>query len=102
MLRRALSHPGNPRQIFLTIGHEGAEYIGCLLMEYEFLGEYMARLLNDCIGMTIESIGSLEVPLTFETVKKLKLPVEQSSGINILPTTADENPAAKNNLLHSV
>ncbi len=39
-------------------------------MEYEFLGEYMARLLNDCIGMTIESIGSLEVPLTFETAKK--------------------------------
>ena len=62
VLRRALSHPCNPRQIFLTIGHEGAEYIGCLLMEYEFLGEYMARLLNDCIGMTIESIGSLEVP----------------------------------------
>ena len=39
-------------------------------MEYEFLGEYMAGLLNDCIGMTIESIGSLEVPLPFETVKK--------------------------------
>ena len=39
-------------------------------MEYEFLGEYMARLLNDCIGMTIESIGSLEVPLAFESVKK--------------------------------
>ena len=70
VLRRAQSHPCNPRQIFLTIGHEGAEYIGCLLMEYEFLGVYMARLLNDCIGMTIESIGSLEVPLTFETVKK--------------------------------
>ena len=69
VLRRALSHPCNPRQIFLTIGHEGAEYIGCLLMEYEFLGVYMARLLNDCIGMTIESIGSLEVPLTFETKK---------------------------------
>ena len=40
-------------------------------MEYEFLGEFMARLLNDCIGMTIESIGNLEVPLTFETVKKV-------------------------------
>ena len=40
-------------------------------MEYEFLGEYMASLLNDCLGMTIESIGSLKVPLTFETIKKV-------------------------------
>ena len=39
-------------------------------MEYEFLGEYMASLLNDCIGMTIESIGSLEIPITFETDQK--------------------------------
>ena len=50
--------------------HEGAEYIGYLLMEYEFLGEYMARILKDCMGMTIESIGSLEVPLALETGKK--------------------------------
>ena len=72
VLRRALSYPHNPRQIFLTIEHEGAEYIGCLLMEYEFLGEYMTRLLNDCIGMTIESIGNLEVPLAFETGTKAR------------------------------
>jgi hypothetical protein len=71
VLRKARSYPYNHRQIFLTIEHEGAEYTGCLLMEYEFLGEYMARLLNDCLGMTIESIGSLEVPLTFETIKKV-------------------------------
>lgn len=70
MLRSALSYPYNPRKIFLTIEHERADYIGCLLMEYEFLGEYMASLLNDCIGMTIESIGSLEIPITFETDKK--------------------------------
>ena len=70
MLRRARIYPYNSRQIFLTIEHAGAEYIGCLLMEYEFLGEFMARLLNDCIGMTIASIGNLEVPLAFETVKK--------------------------------
>ena len=71
VLSKARSYPYNHRQIFLTIEHEGAEYTGCLLMEYEFLGEYMARLLNDCLGMTIESIGSLEVPLTFETIKKV-------------------------------
>ena len=70
VLRSALSYPYNPCKIFLTIEHERADYIGCLLMEYEFLGEYMARLLNDCIGMTTESIGSLEIPITFEPDKK--------------------------------
>ena len=39
-------------------------------MEYEFLGEYMTKFLKDCIGMTIESIGSLDVPLALETLKK--------------------------------
>ena len=87
VLRSALSYPYNPRKIFLTIEHERADYIGCLLMEYEFLGEYMASLLNDCIGMTIESIGSLEIPITFETDKKAQTAVEQSSGFNILQNT---------------
>ena len=70
VLREARCSPDNSRRIFLTIEHEGAEYIGCLLMEYEFLGEYLASILKDCMGMTIESIGNLEVPLAFETSKK--------------------------------
>ena len=85
VLRSALIYPYNPRKIFLTIKHERADYIDCLLMEYEFLGKYMASLLNDCIGMTIESIGSLKIPITFETDKKFHTAVEQSSGFNILP-----------------
>jgi hypothetical protein len=36
------------------------------MMEFEFLGEYMEMLLEACLGMSIESIGSLEVPFTFE------------------------------------
>ena len=70
VLREVRYSRDNPRRIFLTMEHEGAEYIGYLLMEYEFFGEYMARILKDCMGMTIESIGSLEVPLALETGKK--------------------------------
>ncbi len=47
----------------------------------EFLGEYMARILKDCMGMTIESIGSLGFPLAFETSKKLKLCRELASKV---------------------
>ena len=35
-------------------------------MEHEFSCIAMMKLFENCIGMTIESIGSLEVPLAFE------------------------------------
>ena len=70
VLRNARCYPYNHRQIFLTIEHEGAEYTGCLLLEYETLGEYMLKFFKDCTGMTLESIGSLDVPLAFENIKK--------------------------------
>ena len=38
VLRRALSYSYKPRQIFLTIEPEGADYIGCFLMESRILG----------------------------------------------------------------
>ena len=59
--------PTNPRRIFLTMEHEGIEYTGCLLMEYDFSCTVMVRLLEECMGMSIETIGNLEVPLAFET-----------------------------------
>jgi hypothetical protein len=70
VLRNVRNSPYNVRRIFLTIEHEGAQYLGTVVMEYEFLGEYMTRFFKDCIGMTIESIGSLDLPLDFETLKK--------------------------------
>jgi hypothetical protein len=70
VLRQVRNSPYNVRRIFLTIEHECVEYTGTLLMEYEFLGEYMTKFFKDCSGMTIESIGSLEIPLTFDTLKK--------------------------------
>lgn len=70
VLRQVRNSPYNVRQIFLTIEHEGAEYTGTLVFEYEFLGEYMTNFFKDCRGMTIESIGSVEIPQTFDTLKK--------------------------------
>jgi hypothetical protein len=66
VLRKVRCYRHNRRFVFLTIEFEGNEYIGCLMMEFEFLGEYMEMLLEACLGMSIESIGSLEVPFTFE------------------------------------
>ena len=63
VLRKVHCYTYNHRVTFLTIEFEGCEYIGCLVMEFDFLGKYMETLLEDCLGMSIESIGSLEVPL---------------------------------------
>jgi len=62
VLRNVRNSPFNGRRIFLMIEHEGAQYIGTFVMEYELLGEYMTKFFKDCIGMTLESIGSLDVP----------------------------------------
>ena len=70
VLRLVSNSPYNVRHIFLTIEHEGALYTGTLVFEYEFLGEYMTNFFKDCKGMTIESIGSVEIPLTVDTLKK--------------------------------
>ena len=72
MLQKAQCYPYNHRLIFLTIEFEGCEYIGCLIMDFEFLGEYMEMLLAHCLGMSIESIGSLEVPFTFDGCNDIK------------------------------
>ena len=72
VLRKIRNSPYNVRQIFLTMEHEGVMYTGCLSMQYEFLGEYMGNFFDYCTGMTIETIGSLEIPLAFDTLGKAR------------------------------
>jgi hypothetical protein len=68
VLRNARCYPYNHRQIFLTIEHhQGTKYTGCLYLDYETLGDSMLEFFKDCIGMTIEAIGSLEVTIELET-----------------------------------
>ena len=90
VLRLVSNSPNNVGQISLTIEHEGAVYAGTLGFEYEFLGEYMTNFFKDCRGMTIALIGSVEIPLTFDTVKKPKLTgarlPEHSSELIIFPS----------------
>ena len=66
ILREVRWYPDNPLRLFLTIEHDGAEYEGRLLMAYDLLSMAMVALLEDCKGMTIEAIGSLEIPFVFE------------------------------------
>jgi hypothetical protein len=69
-LRRARSSSDRAGRIFLTIEHEGVEYTGCVLMEYQFACESILALLQGCHGMSIEAIGSLDLPLAFGTFRK--------------------------------
>ena len=70
VLRQVRCYPDNPRRIFLTMEYEGKDYTGCLLMEYEFSCESIVKLLEGCTGLTMEAIGSLEMPLAFGTCRK--------------------------------
>ena len=72
ILLKVQCHPDNPRRIFLTMEHEAAEYTACLLMEYEFACESIGRLLAANTGLTMEQVGSLEVPLAFDTFRKAR------------------------------
>ena len=53
VLRDVRWYPDNPLGLFLTMEHEGAEYHGRLLMEYDLLSMAMWRVRN-CRGMTID------------------------------------------------
>ena len=66
VLRKVRCYPDNPLRLFLTMEYSGAEYEGRLLMEYDLLSMVLVSLLETYTGMTIESIGNLEVPFVFE------------------------------------
>lgn len=63
VLRDVQWHPDIPLRVLLTMELEGANYQSRLLMENDLISMVMVSLLEDCKGMTIESIGSLEVPV---------------------------------------
>jgi hypothetical protein len=51
--------------------YAGAKYEGRLLMEYDLLSMVLMSLLENCKGLTIESIGNLEVPFVIENAAQL-------------------------------
>jgi len=48
-------------RVLLIMGHESDWYMGCLLFDNYFFCRRIARLLEDCRGLSIENIGSLEL-----------------------------------------
>jgi hypothetical protein len=69
-LREVRRYQDKPGRIFLIMDYEGAEYTGCLLMEYHFACDAMVGLLQRCYGMSMNAIGSLDLPLAFGTFRK--------------------------------
>ena len=53
--------------------HDGVEFRGHLLMEYDLMSMVMVFLLEHCKGMTIESIGGLEIPFAIENIAPQQL-----------------------------
>ena len=73
VLREVRYDLDNPCRIFVTMEYEGVQYIGCILMQNEFFGEYMAGLLKKFTGMTIDSIGSLEISIATKTLENERI-----------------------------
>jgi hypothetical protein len=52
----------NDRRMFLIMHHRGADYIGCLLFDDRSFCSEIVSLLPHYYGMTIEAIGSSDLP----------------------------------------
>jgi hypothetical protein len=66
VLKRVRYHPARPGRIYLSIDHDGSEYVGCVLIEDQIFCEQLAGHLQGLCGMAIEAIGSFELPSPFE------------------------------------
>jgi hypothetical protein len=55
-------------ETYLLIEHEGTEYAGCLLLDDKVFAEQLARLLKTCRGMSIEEIGSMDLPAKLDGI----------------------------------
>ena len=55
-----------PLRVLLTMEHEGTKYQSRLIMEHDLISMVLLSVLEDCKGMTIESIGDLEIPFVIE------------------------------------
>ncbi len=53
-------------RIYLTIGYENSNYVGCLMFDDEIFCEQTAEHLQRLRGMPIEEIGSSEIALHLE------------------------------------
>ena len=73
VLRDVRWYPDTPIRVFLTMEHDGVEFRGHLFMEYELMSMVMVSLLEHCKGMTIGSIGILEIPFVIENAVQQQL-----------------------------
>jgi hypothetical protein len=60
-LKRVRLHPDRPRCVFLTIEDNGVQFTGCLIVEFQFAAYALEDLLKHHIGVSIRSIGDLEL-----------------------------------------
>jgi hypothetical protein len=61
-LKEVRRNPRRPCRLFLVMEHEGVDYTGCILFKDDAPCEGLANILEKCCGMSMEDIGSLEVP----------------------------------------
>jgi hypothetical protein len=62
ILKEVRCYPDRRGRIYLTIDKDGAVYVGCLLLDNEVFCETLADHLRRCYGMSIEAVGSSELP----------------------------------------
>ena len=62
ILKEVRCHEDRPGRIYLTVAYNGAAYVGCLLFDDERSCQRAFEHLRRCYGMSIEAIGSSELP----------------------------------------
>jgi len=63
-LKHVLRHDALPNKCFLVIEHEGARWMGCLLIEDPAFCEQVCDLLRTQLDRSIKEIGDLDLIFT--------------------------------------
>jgi hypothetical protein len=69
-------YPNSKGETYLIVHHEGTQYAACLLLDDKVFSQQVGRLLQNCCGMLIKDIGSLEVSPGLDLAQSYK----QASG----------------------
>ena len=62
VLKEVRCYEDRPGRVYLTVDHSGTAYVACVLLDDQRFCKHAFEHLRRCYGMTIEAVGSSELP----------------------------------------
>ena len=62
VLKEVRCYEDRPGRVYLRVDHGGTAYVACVLLDDQGFCQHAFEHLRRCYGMTIEAVGSSELP----------------------------------------